>query len=94
VQAGPPETCLLKLQEEVLAEKWSKGAASSNGLVLSYDFSPSKLQGEPGTQVALTAGRFCTADPLASAASRADTLSPSEALLLLCGRVSEPSSLQ
>jgi hypothetical protein len=40
------------LQTEVHAEKWSKGAASTKGLVLAYDFSPGKLQGEPGSQVA------------------------------------------
>ena len=42
----------LTLQTEVHAEKWSKGAASTKGLVLAYDFSPGKLQGEPGSQVA------------------------------------------
>ena len=40
------------LQTEVRAEKWSKGPASTRGLVLAYDFSPGKLQGEPGSQVA------------------------------------------
>jgi hypothetical protein len=40
------------LQTEVHAEKWSKDAASTKGLVLAYDFSPGKLQGEPGSQVA------------------------------------------